>query len=472
VRGRRRLLALLALLPGCVYLNGIYNARQADEGADRMRRRGRDAQAAELYARAATKAESVLARHPTSDWRPEALYLAGRGWALSGDCARALPRLDEFLARPAGGARRATRARLARGMCLVRTGRSAAARPLLDSLRAAPDAEIIAESAVWAARAAFALGDSAGAREALRAAPLDDAQWELARVALAGGRLAAAESLLALRASRGDYRPEALDAIERLWRAGRGDGARRLVMRYDRAAIPPDARARLHLTMAELMLAAGVTDDARVHLEQARRAARDSSAVGLATARLTELAIRALPSIVDVEGTIARAADAAVGGAPMRRLRDNVLLVRMLSTRPDTTGASLFLAAEVARDSLGARALAHALFRGVVARHADSPVAPKALVAAAAVAPDSASAYFARVRALYPASHHAHAGNGGSRRVDPADALLRSAWEAGTASFADSVAVLRGAPADSAAAAAPPTPPILTPAPAGAPPPP
>ena len=66
-------LALGALLGGCAYFNGVYNAREAERAANRLLRAGREGEASGSFATAAAKAETVLARHPKSRWRDDAL---------------------------------------------------------------------------------------------------------------------------------------------------------------------------------------------------------------------------------------------------------------------------------------------------------------------------------------------------------------------------------------------------------------
>ncbi|HEU4563915.1 MAG TPA: hypothetical protein VFS05_04660 [Gemmatimonadaceae bacterium] len=467
----RRLAAPLALLllSGCVYFNGIYNARHEQKLGESLRRRGMEPAAVEHFRLAAEKAETVLVRHPRSDWRGEALLLAGRGWALADDCGRAEPRLTEYLrlTRDAAGeaARKRERALLALGMCRVRGGLFADARALLDPLRESRQREVAAESRIWAARAAMAMGDADGAVAALRGTSAAVAEWELARAYLARGRFAEAESLLALRARRGDYRPEVLDALALLWREGRADGALRLVELYDRDRVAGMDRARLHAAAADLLLSAGRTAQAREHLALAHRAARDSLVGRDAAARLVQLDVAAPASMADVANLIARARADAAGSELYRRLDDNVIFVQLLAARPDPSGASLFLAGEVARDSLGARGLAHTLFRRVAAEYLSTPIAPKALLAAAAIVPDSAEAYLARLRERYPTSAERHALDGTDGADGPvtaaADSLLAHAWSIGSKAFADTLTALRrdqAAPPVAAAGSPPPPP--------------
>src|SRR5581483_12107541 len=100
------------------------------------------------------------------------------------------------------------------------------------------------------------------------------------------------------------------------------------------------------------------------------------------SARLTQAEVAPLASIVDVASVVARGRERGAGSPIQRRLEDNVLLVQMLAGHEDGTGAALFLAAEVARDSLHAPVLARALFERV-AELPRSPLSAKALLAAA-----------------------------------------------------------------------------------------
>ena len=88
----------LAAATGCAYYNGIYNAKALAKTAASDARHGRDSLARLHYALSASSAETVLVRYADSDWYQQALFLAGRGEALSGNCAAAVPRLSQYLA--------------------------------------------------------------------------------------------------------------------------------------------------------------------------------------------------------------------------------------------------------------------------------------------------------------------------------------------------------------------------------------
>ena len=55
---------VVGLLSGCVYYNGMYNANRLARSARKAEREGRTFDANNLWGQVATKAESVVVRHP------------------------------------------------------------------------------------------------------------------------------------------------------------------------------------------------------------------------------------------------------------------------------------------------------------------------------------------------------------------------------------------------------------------------
>ena len=435
---------------GCAYFNGVYNAKEAAGAADKLARAGHDADAAGSYALAAAKAETVLVRYPRSRWRADALYLAGRGAAFAGDCIRGESRLAEFLALSGRKTGERDRARIALASCYVRSSRYAGARDMLEPLRTSKDREVRRQASLWAARAAVGMGDTDAALAYLGNVDVGSVQWELATASLAAQEYARAESLLVERAERGDYREEALIAVRELWRAGRHESAEKLVSRWAAARTSPNAKIMLHLASAELQMAAGRDSIARAHLLQVSRLATDPTIDREVSAQLALLGLKRLATLDDVQAAIRRAANAAAGSPTLRRMQDNLILVTMLDAAQDATGASLFLAAEVARDSLRAPLLAHTMFRKLEATQPGALLTPKALLAAAAIVPDSADAYRERVVSRHPRSPFAllvagrDPGDVGVYRQT--DELLRIAWQSATKQFADTIKKLRPPP--------------------------
>jgi hypothetical protein len=446
-------LASVPLLAGCAYFNGVYNARQAEKHGDAMRRTGRSAEADSLYTIAAQKAESVLAHYPKSRWTDDALFIAGWAWAMSDRCDRAEPRLVAFLARGGGDEERFARALLARGVCRVREQDYREARAMLAPVTQVADKRIAGDAALWAAVASIRLGEPDSARVYLRHANAGRAEWELARVFLAMGRAAEAESVLARRAAHGDYRPDLLAALRTLWQRGRAAGVERIVARYDASRTSAEDRARLHVAVGQLALDAQHDSAARAHFAAAARLTRDTLVQRDAAAHLTLAELHDLTSIADVETVIARGRARGAGSALQRRLEDNVLLLQMLHDRDDGSGAALFLAAEVARDSLRAPALSGALFQEVAALPRSS-LAAKALLAVAQL--DRGERRSADTTLVAGASFGVVAppaaeGGDSTLTYDPVEQLLARTWATVVAQYTDSLKRLRP---DSAAAAA------------------
>lgn len=460
-RALRRLAAFagLLLLAACGtingYFNGIYNARAAARAGDRMLARGRDAEAAQPFAASAAKAETVLARYPRSRWAREAMYLAGRGAAFADQCALGIRRLQEYLATSAARGTRRELAMVALGRCYVREHRPADALRLLEPLRASRDRGVATGASLWSARAAIALGrtDDALTYLGTNSAVL---QWELVIASLAARQYARAESLLVLRAESGDFRAELLSSLQELWREGHTAAAERVVARFDAARASADQKARVHITYADLLTTAGRDEPAHNHLVRAQRLTTDTLLDREAGVRLTQLALSDLETTVDIENVLLRSARRWGAAPAQKRLEDNLLFVKLLETTPDYTGASLFLASEVARDSLRAPLLARSLLRRAIAVAPQSPLAPKILLAAASLDPDSAVAYRERVATAYAQSPFARVARGEVLPNDAfrqTDAMLRPMWTLLSARLADSLRKLR--PSAQQAAATP-----------------
>src|SRR5918994_7548893 len=88
--------SLSGLLGGCVYYNGMYNANRLARSARKAEREGRTFEANNLWGQVATKAESVVVRHPTSKYAEEAALLRGVALARMGQCDQALGPLSQL----------------------------------------------------------------------------------------------------------------------------------------------------------------------------------------------------------------------------------------------------------------------------------------------------------------------------------------------------------------------------------------
>lgn len=436
------------LASGCVYYNGIYNAKEAARSGDALLRRESESEANTQFQISAARAESVLARYPKSAWRSRALYLAGRGMAYSAQCDRAIPVLTEFLALPGSLTDDRDRAKVALASCELRTTRIPTARLRLDSLVGVPNKETARQARLWAARAALASGDRDAVSGYLRDLNANALQWELISSSLAASEYARAESLLTAQAATGDYRDEASRVLRELWAAGRVESAESILRRYDASRVREDRRAAMHYALGELNVRAGRDTVARRHLLLATSlAGRDSITLREASIRLALLSLSTVTSTREVDSVFARQDSVVRSTAYARRVQEQLLLVSLLEKKADPTGASLFLAAEVARDSLRAPKLAQALFLRVARDMTSSPLVPQAYYAAALLAPDSAPQWHARIRSDFPNSSV----TAYMRGDDPATKadfvstpeLLRFSWTEGARLWADSVRKLR-----------------------------
>ena len=450
----RRVLASVTacwlLASGCVYYNGIYNAKEAARSGDALLRRESESEANGQFQISAARAETVLVRHPTSSWRPRALYLAGRGMAFSAQCERAIPLLTEFLALPGSIADDRDRARVALASCELRTTRIPTARLRLDSLVDVPNKETARQARLWAARSALAAGDRDAVAGYLRDLNASALQWELISSSLAASEYARAESLLTAQAANGDYRDEASRVLRDLWAAGRIESAEAILRRYDGSRVREDRRAAMHYALGELNVRAGRDTVARRHLLLATSlAGRDSVTLREATIRLALLSLSTVTSTREVDSVFARQDSVARNTLYARRVQEQVLLVSLLEKNPDPTGASLYLAAEVARDSLRAPELAQTLFLRVARDVNGSPLVPQAYYAAALLVPDSAPQWHARIRSDFPNSAVAAFMRGDDPGAKPdfvsTPELLKFSWIEGARLWADSVRKLRTA---------------------------
>lgn len=448
---RATVVALALVSSGCVYFNGIYNANSAARNADAQLRRGSDEQAASFFLTSAEKAETVLVRHPESKWRTQALYLAGRGEAYAGKCDAAADRLREYLSRDDADGDNRDRARLAMGVCDLRQARVASARTRFDSLIELPHAETQRQARLWAARAALAAGDRDAVPRYLRNAADGTLAWELIQSSLTAREYVRVESLLVQRAAQADYRDATTRALREMWAAGNWTGVETIVRAYDRARVGDASRAAMHFQVGDLNMRQGRDTVAKEHFSMAKTlASQDTVIYREATARIALMSIAHVTSLGEIDSIYARE-DSVIRATPYaRRLREQVLLVRLLESVVEPTGASVFLAAEVARDSLQAPVLARNLFLRVARDIPGAPMAPQALYAAGMLEPDSASAWTATIQREFGNSSVA----AWLRGEDPAahadfvntPPLLQVRWNQTLRVWSDSVRKLRTLP--------------------------
>ncbi|MBA3554726.1 MAG: hypothetical protein H0W29_08225 [Gemmatimonadales bacterium] len=382
------------LLGGCVYYNGMYNAKRLAGSARKAEREGRTFEANNLWGQVITRAESLVVRHPHSKYVEEALTLKGIALARLGQCPDAvtpLARVSAFVVEGETG----EEAALALGRCQLELGDPVAADLAFSHVVESADPARRRDARLYRARALRQLGRPEQAILALEGIGGPKASEERLLSLGAAGReaetLALADSVLAVNDSVRTW-----DSVLTIVGRHSPATASALVDHLgSRGALPVEIRARRLYQDGERL---GASDPTRA-LDRFRRAARigggtdpgDRASLQLIRRDLARTrAPSELSSIADSLGRLAAAGRSATQEA--RALRQAVIAVRAAADSSGTMAGQgdlrLFLAAESARDSLLAPALAAGLFRQVVETWPDSPYAPKALLAGRVLDPE------------------------------------------------------------------------------------
>ena len=377
---------LTLLLGGCVYYNGMYNANRLARSAKKAEREGRTFDATSLWGQVATKAESVIVRHPTSKYAEEASVLRGVALARMGQCDEALGPLS----RTGVAGRRGDlgeEALLAAGRCQVAMGNLMAGDVSFSQLLESKDPERRREARYQHARLLRLSGRYEEALGTLESSAEPRVQTERLLSLAGAGRgpeaFALADSLMA--------HPD----TSRQWDSvvvalGRQDpvAASMLVDRIRRLpGQTPESQARLLLEDG-IRLAPVDTARAGRRLRQAS-AERSGDAPGRARVELLRLELKRvsrpedLPPIMDsLKAVAARFKMVSDQTTPLGSVVASVHAATAAVTPPTPQGdLRLFLAAEAARDSLEAPLLAAGIFRRILDWWPTSPYAPKAVLA-------------------------------------------------------------------------------------------
>jgi hypothetical protein len=376
-----------ALLGGCVYYNGMYNTKRLAGSARKAERDGRTFEANNLWGQVVIRAESLVARHPDSKYVDEALVLKGVALARLNQCDAAVAPLGRVSLLPAD-AEVTEEASLALGRCQLQLGEPVVAEIMFARVAESEDPVRRREARLLRGRALRMTGRHREAVAALEASS-DPRAADERLLALASGRqrkaaLALADSMLATRDTtvRWDTMVVAV---------GREDPATAsaLVDRLERRPdTPPATRARLFL---EDGLRLASLDSARAEARLRRAAQVDSAGDSGEHARLLltrmslmrATSVSQLPPIAEELDQRIKGKGALAGDAGQLRESVGRILAAADSASAGAAQADLrlFLAAETARDSLAAPALAASLFRSIVETTPDSPYAPKAILA-------------------------------------------------------------------------------------------
>lgn len=392
VRGFLALLAVL-LLGGCVYYNVMYNTKRLAGSARKAERDGRTFEASNLWGQVVTRAESLVARHPESKYVDEALVLKGLALSRLRQCQAAVTPLSRVTLLPEDS-EVASEATLALGRCQLELGDPTVAEVMFARLADHEDPVLRREARLLRGRALRLSGRPEEAVAALEGVSHPQAGGERL-LALAGARrrpeaLALADSQLATQdtTARWDTTIAAVGRADPLTASGVVD---RLI---DRPGTVPQVRAMLLLDDG-LRLASVDTARSQARLRQAaeQEGAGDfaeRARLALIRHRLSRVASVAelRPVLPELEQRVQSRSTAA---AEAGQIRDQVSRVLAAGDSAAAGGAQadlrLFLAAEVARDSLAAPRLASSLFRTLVETMPESPYAPKAILAGTALDP-------------------------------------------------------------------------------------
>lgn len=410
----KRALAAVILAAGgwsaCAYFNALYNAERRFADARRAEARGDARTAKQMYETAIHKAAKALRQDPDGRWADDALYLIGRAHFSLGDdraAAAALGRTLETADEPS--TRAGAHAYL--GAAHVQLAAYPDGLRHLDAALDGDEArpEVRAFARLWRARARFALGeDSAAWEDLVGTAAARDAgvvtrearlEW-LRRSVLTDDpdrAVAAAAALLGDPAAHrwADSLLVWVDRASERWGAGR---AQDLLAAIGAAAWPVEARDRLALRRAELAAEDGRVDRAIDEVRElaGRGAGATAGRARVLWARWLLARARSPADLEEVREVLLPVIDDPGAERLIRSLRVATTLI----ARAESGDAPLtwFAAAELARDRLEAPALARVLFLRYADAAPDSAWAPKALLAAAALAESPAQVDRIRAR--------------------------------------------------------------------------
>jgi hypothetical protein len=409
----------VVLIAGCSgYYNGMYNADRFAGQARRAEREGRTLDATSLWGQVAWRAESALVRRPNSGWADHARLLQGTALAKMNDCSRALVPLEATMV-SARNPEIAEQAALLVGTCRLTVGDPIGATSAYSRLTRSTNAGR-RNLALWAHGRALrmagnyeeALAELAGSRE-------PRARGERAAALAALGRtteaLVLADSLMQDGDSLAPY-----DSLHAGLVRHDTAAATRFVDLIAASALPVGLRAALLLQDARRLL----TSDTAA----ADRRLTEAQSVGRGTPREGEALLLAATTRIartDSAGALleeaARLDDMAEGkGRASPRAVELAVLARRVVLTADSTPAGtpsgdlrLFIAGELARDSLLAPRFAARQFRRIAAEWPTSEYAPKALLALIVLEPEIADSLRERIRAQYSNSPYVLLASGG-----------------------------------------------------------
>jgi tetratricopeptide (TPR) repeat protein len=374
------------LLGGCVYYNGMYNANRLAKSARQAERDGRTFEATSLWGQVATKAESVVVRHPRSKYAEEAAILRGLALARLGQCEQAMSPLGR-VAVARVGKDLTEDAWLATGRCHLAMGNVPAADAAFAQVLDSKNTDRRREARYHRARSLRRAGRYEEALSALNGISDPRSQSELLLALAGAGRaseaMAIADSLIArndttqpwdsMLVSLGAQDPSTASALV--------DRLQRLPKR------PADMQARWLLEDGLRLLA---TDTARAAARFREAIGGSGQVSGRASLELVRLNLRAvshpqaLSPVIQTLRDLAKRYEYLAPDLTQLETSAAGILAAAASVMPGVPQGDLrlFLAAEAARDTLQAPRLAEGIFLRILNQWPESPYAPKAVLAA------------------------------------------------------------------------------------------
>ncbi len=379
--------ACAGVMTGCVYYNGMYNANRLASSARKAERDGRTFEANNLWGQVATKAESVLVRHPDSKYAEEASILRGVALAKLGQCEQALAPLNRVtVANLKAELREDTW--LAAGRCQITLGNIPAADAAFAQVVQSQSPARRREARFQRARTLRALGRYEEALSLLESSREPRVLPELLLSLAGAGRLPEAMALADSLIAKGDTTQPWDSLVVTL---GRQDpqSASTLVDRLRRLDRTKEKHARWLLDDG-LRLARTDSSRALARFREAATTAGAGDAAGRANLQLVRLDLRGvsrpqeLASPIQALSAVAQKHRTLVQEASQLRATAMRVMTSYDSVAAGTPQGDLrlFLLGEAARDTLQAPRLAHGIFLRILNEWPDSPYAPKAVLAA------------------------------------------------------------------------------------------
>jgi hypothetical protein len=378
------------LLAGCVYYNGMYNTNRLMRSARKAERENKPFEASNLWGQVVTRAESVSVRHPHSKYATEANVVRGLALSRLNQCQQAVVPLGQVTLLPPGEL--AEEGTLALGRCQMELGDPAGADLAFTAIRDSKNVARRREARFEHARALRMTGHYEEAIPLLQEAKGPRAADELLLALSGAGRDAEADSMVTVMLASGDSTRVWDSLVVTLARQRPGSA----VTLVDRLATQPNTAASLRakrLYEEGLRLEQVDTAHAMASLRQAARLGAGTDPGERASLLLLRRSLAKAEGIEALAplGDSLRALSSRPTGAGIEAAQLAVTLTRVRASS-DSGGAEapkgdmrLFLAAESARDTLGAPGVAAQLFHRIVAEWPESPYAPKAALASAAL---------------------------------------------------------------------------------------